>query len=92
MKDILLNKNIFSYFLASLVGLIPNCASSVIMTELFISGLITKGVLMSGLLTGSGLGLLILFKENDNKKENLSILLTIYFIGVIIGFILDLFL
>ena len=60
--------------------------------ELFISGLITKGVLMSGLLTGSGLGLLILFKENDNKKENLSILLTIYFIGVIIGFILDLFL
>lgn len=92
LKDILLNKNIFSYFLASLVGLIPNCASSVIMTELFISGLITKGVLMSGLLTGSGLGLLILFKENDNKKENLNILLTIYFIGVIIGFILDLFL
>ena len=92
LKDILLNKNIFSYFLASLVGLIPNCASSVIMTELFISGLITKGVLMSGLLTGSGLGLLILFKENDNKKDNLSILLTIYFVGVIIGFILDLFL
>jgi hypothetical protein len=91
LKDILLNKNIFSYFIASLVGLIPNCASSVVMTEVFISGLITKGVLISGLLTGSGLGILILFKENHNTKENVGILLSIYFIGVVVGFLLDLF-
>ena len=90
LKDVLLNKNIFTYFLASLIGLIPNCASSVVMTELFVSKLITKGVLMSGLLTGSGLGILILFKENHNKKENIGILIYIYMIGVILGFLVDL--
>ncbi len=89
LKDVLLQKNILGYFIASLFGLIPNCASSVIMTELYLSGLVTKGILMSGLLTGSGLGVLILLKENDDKKENAKIILTIYLIGVIIGFILD---
>jgi hypothetical protein len=88
-KILLLNKNILTYFVASLFGLIPNCASSIIITELYISNLITKGVLLSGLLTGSGLGILVLFKENDNKKENLLILLTIFVIGVITGIIID---
>ena len=89
LSNLLLNKNIFTYFIASLIGLIPNCASSVIITELYLSGMISIGTLLSGLLTGSGLGILFLFKENKNKKENISILLTIYFIGVIVGFIID---
>ena len=90
ISKILLNKNIFTYFLASLVGLIPNCASSVIMTELYLSKLITTGTLLSGLLTGSGIGILILFKTNKNLKENLLILSIIYFIGIIIGMLVDL--
>ena len=90
LESLLLNKNIFTYFISSLIGLIPNCASSVIITKLYLSNLITVGTLLSGLLTGSGLGLLLLFKTNKNIKENISILLTIYFIGVIIGFIVDL--
>ena len=89
LSDILLHKNILTYFLASLIGLIPNCASSVIMTELYLSGLITIGNLLSGLLTGSGLGILLLFKTNKNIKENISILSIIYFIVVIVSIIVD---
>lgn len=92
LKNILQNKNIFKYFIASLVGLIPNCASSVIMTELYTNTphLITLGTLLSGLLTGSGLGILLLFKTNRNLKENLTILSIIYGVGVIVGILVDL--
>lgn len=89
LKNILLNKNLFTYFISSLIGLIPNCASSVIMTELYLSKLITIGNLLSGLLTGSGLGLLLLFKSNKNLKENFTIMSIIYFIGVLVGIIVD---
>ena len=91
IKDILLNKNILSYFIASLVGLIPNCAPSVIMTELYLSNMVTIGTLLSGLLTGSGLGILLLFKSNKDLKENIKVLSIIYIVGVIIGIIVDLF-
>lgn len=91
LSTILLHKNILTYFAASLIGLIPNCASSVIMTELYLSNLITIGNLLSGLLTGSGLGILLLFKTNKNIKENISILSIIYFVGVFIGMIVDIF-
>ena len=90
LTQILLHKNIFTYFLSSLVGLIPNCASSVIITELYLSNLLTLGNLLAGLLTGSGLGILLLFRTNKNLKENLTILSIIYFTGVIIGIIVDL--
>ena len=90
IKNILLQNNILTYFIASLIGLVPNCASSVIITELYLSDLITMGNLMAGLLTGSGLGILLLFKNNKDMKENLTILGIIYFIGVIIGLLTDL--
>ena len=90
LSNILLNKSIVSYFIASLVGLIPNCASSVIITELYLENLITIGNLLSGLLTGSGLGILLLFKNNKNIKENILILSIIYFIGVVLGIVVDL--
>lgn len=90
LQEILLNKNIFKYFIASLVGLIPNCASSVILTQVYLDGLVTLGTLLSGLLTGSGIGILILFKQNKNLKENMSILGVIYTVGVVVGIIADL--
>ena len=89
LSNILLHKNILTYFIASLIGLIPNCASSVIITELYLSKLITIGQLFAGLLPGSGLGLLLLFKTNKNIKENILILSIIYFIGVFLGIIID---
>jgi len=90
LENTLKNKNIFSHLIASLIGLIPNCAPSVIITHLYLSKLITIGTLMSGLLTGSGVGILMLFKSNNNKKENLTIMGIIILIGVSVGFILDL--
>ena len=89
LSHILLHKNIFTYFLASLIGLIPNCASSVIITELYLSKLITVGHLFAGLLPGSGLGILLLFKSNKNVKENIFILSIIYFTGVVLGILID---
>lgn len=85
----LLNNNILVYFISSLIGLIPNCASSVLITELYLQNIISTGTLIAGLLTGNGLGLLILFKTNDNKKENLNILFFIYIVGVLIGILTD---
>ena len=89
LQNLLLNNNIITYFIASLIGLIPNCASSVIMTELYVSNFISLGTLLSGLLTGSGLGILILFRTNDNIKENIRVLTIIYTIGVLVGLLID---
>lgn len=76
-------------FVSALVGLIPNCASSVIITELYISGLISMGAIIAGLLVGSGIGLLVLFKANKDIKENLKIVAILYVIGVVSGIIID---
>ena len=89
LSNLLLNKNILTYFIASLIGLIPNCSGSVIITELYLAKVISIGTLLSGLLTGSGIGILILFKTNKNIRENIAILLTIYFIGIITGILVD---
>ena len=90
LESILLHRNALKYFLASLIGLIPNCAGSVIITELYLSQLISVGTMLSGLLTGSGIGILLLFRTNKNLIENFSILSIIYFIGVIVGILVDL--
>ena len=90
ISNFLKNSKGISYFVSSLIGLIPNCASSVIITELYLSQMISLGALLSGLLTGAGVGLLVLFKTNKNLKENITILITIYLIGVLCGFIIDL--
>ena len=88
-KNLLVSGGVFTYFLSSLIGLIPNCASSVIITELYLSNLISLGTMFAGLLTGSGLGILLLFKNNKNKKENIMILSIIFSVGVLIGIIVD---
>ena len=90
VANLLLQGNIFTYFVSSLIGLIPNCAGSVIITELYLSNLITVGTMLAGLLTGSGIGILLLFRTNKELKENIKVLLTIYFVGVLFGIIVDL--
>ena len=80
---------VISHILAGLVGLIPNCAPSVIITELYLDGMITIGTMMSGLLVGAGIGLLVLFRVNDDKKENINIALLLFVIGTITGLLLD---
>jgi len=87
----LFNKNsILSPFIASLIGLIPNCAASVVITELYLNNLLSFSSTIAGLLTGSGVALLVLFKTNKNLKENFKILLLIYLIGSLSGLIIEL--
>lgn len=90
IASIFMKNSIFGPFLSSLIGLIPNCAASVVITELYLNNAISFGMVISGLLTGSGVALLLLFKVNNNFKENLSIVVTMYFIGAICGLIIDL--
>lgn len=90
LSKLLLKGNIFAPLLASLIGLIPNCASSILLSELYLSSTISFGSMMAGLLTGSGVALLVLFKTNKNVKENIFILGSIYFIGSIVGLIINL--
>lgn len=75
--------------LAGIVGLVPNCASSVVITQMFLGGMISFGTMISGLLVGAGVGLLILFRVNKRWKENLSILCILYVSGVVWGTVLD---
>ncbi len=90
LSKILLNNSILSPFITSLIGLIPNCAASVILTELYLNSTISLGALIGGLLTSSGSSLLVLIKNNKNKKENLSIILLLYTLGVLSGIIIEL--
>lgn len=90
LSKILLNNSILSPFITSLIGLIPNCAASVILTELYLNSTISLGALIGGLLTSSGSSLLVLIKNNKNKKENLSIILLLYALGVLSGIIIEL--
>lgn len=89
ISNFILNKPILGPMLSGVVGLIPNCAASVIIAELFISNMIGSGTMIAGLLVSSGVGLLILFKINNSLKENLKIVSILYITGVICGVLLE---
>lgn len=86
----ILNRPVIGPLIASLIGLIPNCAASVIITNMYLDKVISLGSMISGLLTGAGVGLAVLFKTNNKIKENIGILILLYVIGVISGIIIDL--
>lgn len=86
---LILNRPVAGELLAALVGLLPNCAASVVLTRLYLDGAMSFAACMSGLLTGAGVGSLVLFRVNRNKKENIKILLLLYGIGVAAGLILE---
>lgn len=75
--------------IAGLVGLIPNCASSVVLTQLYLEGLLGAGAMLAGLLAGAGVGLLVLYRVNDNVKENIRITVMLYMTGVLSGILIE---
>ena len=87
LNSLRLNRPFLGELLAGVLGLIPNCAVSVAGAKLYLSGAMSPGALMASSFTGSGLGLLVLFRTNRNLKENLAILGTIYVLGVLLGWI-----
>lgn len=89
LGSIILNRPVLGPVLASLVGLVPNCAGSVVITQLYLTNVISLGAAFAGLLTGSGVGLLILFRVNHDRRENLCILAVLYGIGVVVGIALE---
>lgn len=86
----ILNKPIIGPIISSLIGLIPNCAASVIITNMYLEGVISLGSMIAGLLTGAGIGLAILFKTNKKLKENVGIMMIVYIIGVVVGIFIEL--
>lgn len=84
------NKTILGPVIAGLIGLIPNCASSVIITQMYLENMISVATMISGLLVGAGVGLAVLFKANKGIKDNIKIVGLLYFIGVISGIIIEL--
>ena len=85
----LMNQPILGPIVAGLLGLIPNCASSVILTQMYLENVISSATMIAGLLVGAGVGIAVLFKTNNGIKENLKIVTLLYAIGVISGIILE---
>lgn len=91
IKHIFDKTNFFTPFIAGLIGLIPNCGSSIILTELYIAEILPLSSALAGLLANSGVALLVLFESNPDIKENVKIIGIIYFISVITGLLLKIF-
>ena len=89
IAGVLNNQPIIAPIIAGLIGLIPNCASSVIITQLYLDNVISAATMISGLLVGAGVGLAVLFKTNKGIKNNIRITILLYAIGVISGIILE---
>lgn len=89
LRNIVLNKPMLGELLAGFVGLIPNCAASVVLTQLYLEGVMSFAACMSGLLVGAGVGILVLFRANQDKRENLKIVFLLYGIGVLAGIVLE---
>ena len=87
---IMYNKPFISHLIAAIFGLIPNCAASVALTRLCTEGLITTGTMMSGLFSGAGVGMLVLFRVNKKPKENLLIVCIVVVAGILFGMLADL--
>ena len=85
LNSLRLNRPFLGELAAGALGLVPNCAVSVVGAKLYLSGAMSPGALMASSFTGSGLGLLVLFRTNRNLKENLEILLAVYVVGVVLG-------
>lgn len=89
LANFILNKPVIGVFLSGIIGLIPNCAASVIITTLYLEGMMSFGAMMSGLLAGAGVGLIVLCRVNGDVKDNLKIIGLLYLCGVIAGLLLE---
>ncbi|MCI9074787.1 MAG: arsenic efflux protein [Dorea sp.] len=89
ISTFLLNGSILQPFLTAVIGFIPNCAASVLLTQLYLNGALSFAAVISGLCTNAGMGLIILFKVNKNHRENLSIAGLLYLTAAAAGIILS---
>lgn len=78
-------RGVFQPLISGLVGLIPNCAASILLTQLYMDGIISFGSVLAGLCTGAGVGLAVIFRSNKNLRQNLFVLLLLYITGCAAG-------
>lgn len=90
ISGLFLNGSIFQPFISALFGLIPNCAPSVALTQLYVQQQISFGSLVAGLCSGAGLGIAVLFRINDDKRECVKILVILYGVAVAAGMVINL--
>lgn len=88
LSKFLLGNTIFQPVIAAIIGLIPNCPASVILTQLYLNGAISFASVIAGLCTGAGVGLVVLFKMNRNRRENLKIVGVLFLVAVAAGMII----
>ena len=88
IANFLQTSSAFQPIFALIVGLIPNCAASVILTEMYIGGFISFGSIVTGLCVNAGIGIFVLFKENKNIKENAFIICTLIVSSLVFGYAL----
>ena len=90
IQSVVLDRPVLGSFLAALVGLIPNCASSVALTSLFADGVLSSGALLSGLMVNAGVGLAILFRNNRPVRDSFRVVAILFGISVVCGILIDL--
>ncbi len=90
LSRLILNRPVLSNLLAALLGLLPNCAPSVVLTQLYLSGFLSPGALFSGLLVNAGIGVAILCKNNRPVRDTLRVLGLLFAIGLFAGILIDL--
>ena len=87
LKNFVLNKPILAEMTVGLIGLIPNCSASVLITNLYVGGAISVGAMMAGLMANAGVGLIVLFRLNKSTRQNIVITALLYVFGVLGGII-----
>ena len=90
LADLILSRPVIGELIAGAVGMIPNCAASVVITQLYLKGILSAGAMLSGLLSGAGVGILVLLRVNDRRKENAGIIALLYAVGVTAGLLVEL--
>ena len=88
LSSLAADKPVTGILISALVGLIPNCGASVLLTQMYLNGVLPASHLIAGLLDGAGVGLLILFRVNPEQKHNLVITGTLYLLSVLFGLLL----
>ncbi len=91
LSELILNRPVIGPVISGVVGLIPNCAASILITELYLQGAMTAGSMMAGLLSASGVGMLVLFRTNRRAMaDNVKILGYVLVFSILAGIALDL--
>ena len=89
LSNLVLNQPVIGEVLAGLIGLIPNCAASIALTQLYLEGVMRAGAMVSGLMVGAGVGLLVLFRTNRHTRQNIQLTILLYILGVAGGLIVQ---